>query len=994
MLSSYTTNAQRVFSTKSHYCGGNRNKEIEINELIQGYSNEVNYKLLSVLNKSDTLKLQPTTHTWPRRERICAFEFNSKSSDYLLNLLVNCYESRSIINNPDSTDIIHEFNRFITKLYEYEKVTNNNGFNIGVRCLTEGPAYADWCKKALIYSLINNFSIEPETDKKEYGYPDKYQDIYPYSHLFPWLEKDPMDIVNVMVKPTVKADELAIFKDKLAELVKDIIIEPIPDEIILSEGGASVCDAPEKYRGYAQAKRRTKVIYSRRLKGRRSVIRVGNANLRDSIILEPESSNSISKISKLTRQIVSKLKDSAMRRTNVFPEMDRATKRLKKEDFGSYIRDYKKCGLTLPTELLVATKEVLQDRYPGYGFDLMDVYSCIEITADKNINSIKKGEKIPFLRGHGLGMANELTTLIQCVISSMVRARVLNKLDLDIHSYNDDFRCIGHISDLIAYREVDIQVNTDLGLEVHPDKTRILRGASVFLEEYTVPEDYDYDKSILTYLTIIDQFFACNIVQAKDVIRSLGLKTFIRTPKEELILGALKRVKEFWGYEFHPVESNLPSTFGGWIDLKQYFTHDDLIAGDIESIDPNLLYKLACAEATERKGILLKEYNPKRLNIPSKKFKHHRSNIQIRSLTRFSSMLTGDIQERLSQLWKGLSFKSQKSQEYVRFQEERKDTFLSIPKKEYSFLNVVNKVIELYPSRSFTIPKIFCTLSGCNVILQDLRSLDPYSSVYQRDTKSRLDLEWRFIYNETVSKEDWAKILLISEFFEQVNINSTLPAVVNKILNKKGQRYYPNYISAQTAYYYKFGNMIPIDFHPDLKLIDKYDELGIPEGTIEFIEELLKEYPTQLSREEVTDLEQIISYYNIDRFDLYRLIRDFFKLKPDNIKLKIKFSFTEPCFSYEEIKKEEEFSYNDIEFDVPIPDITIGVKETYEARNLEIIIPDFEQIDLLESEEEDSAWPEDEIYDFSIYQDENSYNQMDIEYDDIIPIDSQSLDNG
>jgi len=890
------------------------------------------------------------------------------------------------MTNPESSDILYEFNRFLTKLYEYEKVTGNDGFYIGSRCLTEGPAYAEWCKKALIYGLINNFSIEEETDKKEYGYPKRYQDVFPYSHLFPWIEKDPMDIVNVMVRPSVDVDELAIFKDTLRSLVRDIPIEPIPDEVILSEGGTSVCASTEKYRGFAQTKRRGKSIFGRRLKGRRSVIRVGNANLRDSIILEPESSNSVSKISKLTRQIVSKLKDSAMRRTNVFPDLNRAKERLRKVDFGSYIRDYKKCGLTMPTELLVATKEILMEIYPGVGFDLMDIYSNIEITADKDIYSIKKGENIPFFRGHGLGMANELTTLIQCTIAKMVRARVLNISDLDIFTYNDDFACIGYIEDLIAYRKEDIEVNTLLGLEVHPDKTRILRGATVFLEEYTVPEGYDYEKSILTYLTIIDQFFACNIVQAKDVIRSLGLKMYIRTPKEELILGALKRIKEFWGYEFHPVEANLPSCFGGWIDLKQYFTDDSLIAGDIEKIDPNILYKLACAEATKRKGILLKEYNPNRFNTTSKRFKCRRSRIQINNLTRFYSVLTGDNEERLNQIWKGLSFRSQRSQEYMRYQEERLATFESLKNKEYSFLNVVNKVIELYPTRSFTIPKSFCKLDGSGIILQSMRSLDPYSSKYNRDSQSRLDLEWRFIYNETISKEDWAKIILISDFFEQVNIDRNLDVPINNKLCKRGSRYYPNYISAQAAYYYKFGNKIPVDFHQDIKLIDKFDELGVPDGTIEYIEELLTNYPKQLSREEVSDLESIISFYKLDRSYIYEKIQEFYKCKPDNIILKIRFSLSEPCFGYEEVKKDEEedlFNY--------IANFTadqIQVHEVIPTETLELKFDEISVLNLLD-ESDESEQLEEELYDFTCYQDESDIY---IEMDDTISISSQLPD--
>jgi hypothetical protein len=87
--------------------------------------------------------------------------------------------------------------------------------------------------------------------------------------------------------------------------------------------------------------------------------------------------------------------------------------------------------------LLKATLEVLADRYPDIEiYQYSDFYDEYNLKVDDKIISLK--------RGHGLGMANSLTTLYQIVLHylTLLEAEEQNEVmegQCGILVFNDDF---------------------------------------------------------------------------------------------------------------------------------------------------------------------------------------------------------------------------------------------------------------------------------------------------------------------------------------------------------------------------------------------------------------------------------------------------------------------------------------------------------------------------------------------------------------------------
>jgi hypothetical protein len=95
------------------------------------------------------------------------------------------------------------------------------------------------------------------------------------------------------------------------------------------------------------------------------------------------------------------------------------------------MRDIRKEGLTKPRILLKIMLEELKFRYPD-----LKAFECPEFWDSYIVDGVTPP------RGHGLGMANALTTLMQIAIAQQAiehSDQAINPTECDFAFYNDDF---------------------------------------------------------------------------------------------------------------------------------------------------------------------------------------------------------------------------------------------------------------------------------------------------------------------------------------------------------------------------------------------------------------------------------------------------------------------------------------------------------------------------------------------------------------------------
>jgi hypothetical protein len=166
-------------------------------------------------------------------------------------------------------------------------------------------------------------------------------------------------------------------------------------------------------------------------------------------------------------------------------------------------------------------------------------------------------------RGHGLGMANALTTVMQVgiTLTSMyyLRKDLYREINFGLLSFNDDM-VVGLEEDLCReYAECHFNVCEGLSLKMKRRKT-FFGNTFVFCEEFS---NEVFNSKGAYYRGFINSiFFARNIVQAKQLLTSVPFTHVSRLEYE------MDRVIAHWGYEFHRKEFKAPIAFGGWWTKK------------------------------------------------------------------------------------------------------------------------------------------------------------------------------------------------------------------------------------------------------------------------------------------------------------------------------------------------------------------------------------------------------------------------------------------
>jgi len=212
----------------------------------------------------------------------------------------------------------------------------------------------------------------------------------------------------------------------------------------------------------------------------------------------------------------------------------------------SYCRDFVKEGLTKPRYLL---KIMLEEINIQYGFDLPESFYDNWIFSDN-------GEETITLRGHGLGMANELTTLMQMVICEMVTRRV--KYSPHWRGFQNDDSCLIFETWQQAhyFAQVDREITMKLGLIFKGKASFISLGSAVLCETYAASwHPHIQVKKPYQFQAFGNIFKSVNVAHARE-----NFAQYASYGNSSLI----EQCQRFWGPVLHSDEFSLPYLLGGW----------------------------------------------------------------------------------------------------------------------------------------------------------------------------------------------------------------------------------------------------------------------------------------------------------------------------------------------------------------------------------------------------------------------------------------------
>jgi hypothetical protein len=227
------------------------------------------------------------------------------------------------------------------------------------------------------------------------------------------------------------------------------------------------------------------------------------------------------------------------------------TRRKENSERWSYCRDFKKEGLTKPRLLLRVMMEELHRRFPTadafkpyYFFDSWEVFD-------------DEGSWRP-PRGHGLGMANSLTTLMQLGIEEMTLSRIEGDAGLKFSAYNNDDAALVFDSEQHTREYLSLDWNScdALGLKYKAKSTFIARQHLVLCEQYVSTDDRINDKSAFSYATLANLLKCVNASHARNMCLSMNLMGVpVRFAHETV---------NYWGSILFSNEYQRPRVAGGW----------------------------------------------------------------------------------------------------------------------------------------------------------------------------------------------------------------------------------------------------------------------------------------------------------------------------------------------------------------------------------------------------------------------------------------------
>jgi len=432
-----------------------------------------------------------------------------------------------------------------------------------ISAVSQGPEGISFLKKARKKNLIESSAglpiVEPD------WWPTVHTqlindigDMFNYNYLLDW-ELPAEEDWKLGLEPVIQDDDtLFLFRETIRDLLPDrhSFNEVAREEILLRQSSSkSLISSGERHSNW-RIKSSFLEFSNEPLRGERCVVHTGPGSDRDTVMLTVNQLNSINWIDAQVRCILQEIPGNCM--------VDDPSKINKKiirdgDKFNFFLnRDFKKEGITKPRNLLTIMLEELDLKYPDLKFrEVKDIYSGYFLTVDT--------VEYEMARGHGLGMANSLTTLMQLGIFHATLNVAHQHTDIPSGSascgaYNDDFYAAFDQDNVMEeYWDIESLITTGLGLVVEPDKSYRADSPTIceiYYKDMNAKESYSRREVLLALC-------CSSISRAKRHINSLS-----RSFDDDLLSEYLGEIISYWGYEFSIDEVDQPFSFGGWVSYS------------------------------------------------------------------------------------------------------------------------------------------------------------------------------------------------------------------------------------------------------------------------------------------------------------------------------------------------------------------------------------------------------------------------------------------
>jgi len=456
-----------------------------------------------------------------------------------------------------------EIRRFLVSLDAYIESPNPV---IPYRRILYGAAHKGF---AQTLKRIKQKSIYKSWYADSFGIPDWWDeidayefkdigDIFNYNYLIFWEEDEPDDYLYGNIPVDIDSEYLECFRREVAALLppRDKFDMVDPSEILFGLSSSMSYDGSKKSPHFKIKTKHLK-FSKRRHPGLRSIIHVGPENIRDSVIVHIEDLNTISLIDAQMMNILSVMGDHIHLRDK--NRIARKLKRFNKRHDHFLQRDFQKEGITKPRALLKVMLQELHTAYPDIEvFGYTEFYDEYDLIVEDQIHHLE--------RGHGLGMANCLTTLMQMAIHQIVldeMSFIKASEGIGILVLNDDFVAgFTEPEDLDEYWDAEDTVLSKLSIIRQPNKSFRTDNRFILAERYVTPSG-EHEKTSYQLRELMYPLTCYNISHAKEYYNAAQIYCSSKFEHQYL-----SEICTFWGYEFHPREINYPAICGGWVNDK------------------------------------------------------------------------------------------------------------------------------------------------------------------------------------------------------------------------------------------------------------------------------------------------------------------------------------------------------------------------------------------------------------------------------------------
>jgi hypothetical protein len=512
---------------------------------------------------------------------------------------------RLITHIPFEEPLRSSIKRFLVSMEAYYESSNPLIPRMDlIRGASSGPQYAEYLKNLRFKSFItsSNLSILEEPtwwNKIEPLFITDIGDIFNYQYLI-FFEEEVEDYKYGFEPVNIDSETLNKFGEVLRTLVRGIKLENIDErEILLSNSGSIALDKNFKKNKIFDLKNGRSLQFSeQRNPCKRCVVQIGPQNARDAVINQLDDLNTIKLIEFQVMALLEHLESYTVNKD--LDKFDKKYIKFQKKYRWFLCRDFTKEGITKPRQILTKMLQVLNEEFPEINaFKKWRFYENFELIVDDQI--------LKPLRGHGLGMANSLTTLMQIVIFLLVKEQYDYEPHIHLLTHNDD-AIIGakKARDIEEFWALEEEILKKLSILRNPKKSFFGKYGGVFIERYFsrfIPdlnrkESYQRRELKIAYC-------AANIVHAKQIISSQ-----VYIDREYLSL-ELEKIVSFWGYEFFPEEIHYPAFCGGWFNESLYGVSLDLVRLNDLPFDSRVVRAYnACKNSTLKPRYKKGLYNP------------------------------------------------------------------------------------------------------------------------------------------------------------------------------------------------------------------------------------------------------------------------------------------------------------------------------------------------------------------------------------------------